>query len=113
MLDVINGKVNGFVGSSKIYIGRGNKSYGVVSSVLQNRFKIDRDGNRDEVVEKYRKWLWVEVNKKGEVFDELVRIAKKVKMGEKVELVCWCKPLKCHGDVVKSCIEWMIRENMV
>ncbi|MCA6430258.1 MAG: DUF4326 domain-containing protein [Cytophagales bacterium] len=25
----------------------------------------------------------------------------------KLQLVCWCKPLPCHGDVVLSCLEWL------
>jgi hypothetical protein len=49
----------------------------------------------------------------GEVFNELVRIGQKVKVGEKVELVCWCKPYSCHGDIIKRCINWMIKENIV
>lgn len=111
MLKVVNGKQVGFVGVNKIYLGR--NSYGQKGSVLQNKFKIGRDGSRSEVVEKYRKWLWVEFNKKEEVYEELVRIGNLVKEGKDVELVCWCKPLDCHGDVVKSCVEWMIRSEIV
>lgn len=83
------------------------------SSVLGNPFAINKDGDRKEVVEKYRKWLWSEFKKKSEVYQELVRIAKKVKAGDSVQLACWCKPLACHGDVVKKCIEWMIKEKLV
>lgn len=113
MFRVINGKNSGFIGSSKIYIGRANKSYLLKGSVLQNQFTIGRDGDREEVIAKYRKWLWNEVQKKEAVFQELVRIAERVKKGEAVQLACWCKPLKCHGDVVKACVEWMIREGIV
>lgn len=112
MFRVINGKTSGFRGSSKLYIGRANKSYSLSGSVLQNKFALGRDGTREEVIEKYRRWLWAEVQKRGEVWQELVRIAQKVKAGETVQLVCWCKPLKCHGDVVKRCVEWMIREEL-
>jgi hypothetical protein len=113
MFRVINGKTSGFVSSSKVYIGRKTKTYKLPGSVLHNKFVIGKDGTREEVIEKYRKWLWIEVQKHGEVFDELVRIASKVKNGETVQLVCWCKPLSCHGDVVKRCVEWMIREGKV
>lgn len=106
MLKVVNGKKVGFLGINKIYIGR--NSYVSKGSVLNNNFKIGQDGNRNEVVEKYRKWLWQEYKKKGEVYQELVRIKNKVIKGEEVELVCWCSPQKCHGDVVKNCVEWMI-----
>lgn len=113
MFQVINGKHSGFIGNSKIYIGRPNKTYLLKGSVLQNPFAIGRDGDREEVIVKYRQWLWREVQKRGEVFDELVQIANRVKNGEAVQLACWCKPLKCHGDVVKACVEWMIREGIV
>lgn len=111
MLRVLNGKKVGFVGKDKIYIGR--KCYGLEGSVLRNEFVIGQDGNREEVIEKYRKWLWIEWKKKGEVYEELMRIGKLVKEGKNVELVCWCKPLGCHGDVVKKCVEWMIKEEIV
>lgn len=111
MFVVLNGKKDGFVGENKIYIGR--KGYGLNGSVLANKFVIGKDGNREEVVEKYRRWLWIEFNKKGKVYEELIRIANLVKKGENVELVCWCKPLSCHGDIVKKCVEWMIKEGVV
>lgn len=110
-IKVLNGKKAGFLGEDKIYIGR--NSYGLKCSVLSNKFKIGIDGNRDEVVEKYRRWLWIEFNKKGEVYEELVKISKRVIEGEEIKLVCWCSPEKCHGDVIKSCIEWMIESGIV
>jgi len=113
MISVINGKVEGFLGRGKIYIGRGNISYALGGSVLQNKFTIGKDGKRADVISKYRKWLWAEFNKREDVYRELVRIAEKVKAGEKVQLACWCKPLDCHGDVIKKCIEWMIQEGLV
>jgi len=24
-----------------------------------------------------------------------------------LKLVCWCKPLACHGDVLLRCLNWM------
>lgn len=111
MLRVLNGKKVGFIGEHKIYIGR--NGYGLNGSILANKFLIGRDGNRDEVIEKYRQWLWIEWNKKGKVYNELVRICNLVKEGKNIELVCWCKPLSCHGDVVKKCVEWMIKENLI
>ena len=115
-LKVVNGKQVGFLGDSKIYVGR--SSYGLKGSVLANKFLIGKDGSRAEVVQKYRNWLWVEVKKglKGEnneVFNELVTIAKRVINGETIQLSCWCYPQSCHGDIIKKCLEWMIKENIV
>jgi len=47
------------------------------------------------------------------VYKELIRIAMKVKAGENIQLVCWCKPLDCHGDVIKRCVEWIIKEELI
>ncbi len=86
-----------------IYIGR--------PSVLGNPFAIGRDGDREEVIARYRAWLWDQVAARNEVFAELVKIKGMAERGE-VYLVCWCKPLACHGDVVKACVDWMIREGI-
>jgi hypothetical protein len=87
------------------YVGRGR------GSKLGNRFVIGRDGNRSEVIEKFRKWLWVEVRKgEGVVWDELVRLCGKVRSGEEVVLGCWCGERGCHGEVIVRCVEWMVRE---
>jgi hypothetical protein len=93
-----------------IYIGRYNKWKGLEGSVLRNRFDEKKYG-RDECIKMFRDWLWKEIkNGNKEVLDELRRIKDLVVKGEDVVLVCWCKPKACHGDVVKSCIEWMIKE---
>ena len=86
-----------------IYIGR--------PSVLGNPFAIGRDGDREEVIARYRAWLWDQVKARNEVFAELLKIKAMAERGE-VCLICWCKPLACHGDVVKACVEWMIQEGI-
>lgn len=101
MIKVTNGKVTGFVGENKIYIGRSNRN--LVGSVLANPFKINSTTSRTEVITKYRAWLWNEYQKGGEVYKELHRLAKLPEL----ELVCWCAPKACHGDVVKKCLEWI------
>lgn len=108
---VTNGRQTGFVGDNKLYIGRANRS--LQGSPLANPFKIGRDGDRDEVVAKYRCWLWREYKKGGLVRRELEAIAARVKAGEAVELVCWCAPQKCHGDVVARCVGWILSREVV
>lgn len=83
------------------YIGRGGK--GKKQSALANPFKIGVDGNREECIAKYRKWLWVQIqNKNKGVLDELDFIRE-----NKPDLVCFCAPLPCHGDVIIRCVNWM------
>lgn len=65
-----------------VYIGRGSK-YG-------NPYVIDRDGTREEVVEKYRKYI--------EGYPELIALVKRNLRGK--NLVCYCAPKSCHGDIL-------------
>lgn len=65
-----------------VYIGR--------PSDFGNPFRIGRDGKRDEVIAKYAEWIW---SKPG-----LVERAKTELRGK--VLACWCKPARCHGDVL-------------
>jgi formylmethanofuran dehydrogenase subunit E-like metal-binding protein len=74
------------------YIGR--------PSVLGNPFKIGPDGDRLTVVMKYALWLIDEVNKEGEVLEELVRLGEILEETGKLTLLCYCAPKLCHGDVL-------------
>ena len=55
-----------------------------------NPFKIGRDGNRGEVIEKYRALILDS--------RELQARARRELRGK--ILGCWCAPLSCHGDVL-------------
>lgn len=68
-----------------VYIGRGSK--------WGNPFVIGKDGNRDEVILKYKKHI---TNNPGLV-SALPELKDKV-------LGCWCKPKACHGDVLKELV---------
>ena len=99
--------VRNYRGENMIYIGRRNISWGFEESILKN-MKRDVGMNRDESVDRYRMWLWGEVKKSGDVWDELVRLVNVLIGGNDVILGCWCKPKRCHGDIVKGCLEWML-----
>ncbi|RVU18459.1 DUF4326 domain-containing protein [Methylobacterium oryzihabitans] len=66
-----------------VYIGRGSK--------WGNPFVIGKDGTRAEVIEKYGRWL-ADQHLLLRALDEL--------RGR--DLVCWCAPLACHGDLLKT-----------
>lgn len=83
------------------YVGR--------PSVLGNPFIIGKDGNRAEVIEKYRQWLWKEYKKHGTVYQELKNILQQAQDRD-IILSCSCAPLPCHADIIKSCLEWMNRK---
>ena len=87
-----------------IYVGR--KMPGVPGSVLGNPFRIGRDGTRDLVIAKYRRWLWDQINLKKEAYMELIRIAELARRGD-VTLVCWCAPKLCHATVIERSVEYL------
>jgi hypothetical protein len=57
-------------------------------SKWKNRFKISRDGTREEVIAKYERWLY----RRG--------LIKDVHELRGYDLLCWCAPKPCHGDVL-------------
>jgi len=65
-----------------IYVGR--------PSEWGNPFSIGRDGTREEVIEKYKRWLPGAID--GKLFD--------IRELKNKDLVCWCAPLPCHADVL-------------
>lgn len=65
-----------------IYIGRPSK--------WGNPFAIGKDGDRATVIAKYRAWLLSN--------PELVAAVKHDLAGK--DLVCFCSPAACHGDVL-------------
>lgn len=70
------------VPSGAIYVGR--------PTIYGNPFIIGKDGDRNEVVDKYKEWLLSQPS--------LVEKAKKELKGK--NLICWCAPLRCHADIL-------------
>lgn len=54
-----------------------------------NPFIIGVHGTREEVIEMYEQWLF---------FNPLLTNSLHELRGR--DLVCWCKPAPCHGDVL-------------
>jgi hypothetical protein len=73
-----------------VYIGR--------PSIWGNPFKIGVDGDRDEVIEKYRLWLLGKIEAPIEILRPSLEEIKKELKGK--VLGCWCKPRSCHGDIL-------------
>ena len=82
-----------------VYIGRAMGWQRLKKSPYANPFKIGKDGNRDEVIEKYREWILAQ--------PELVERAKRELKGK--VLGCWCKPDPCHGDVLVEIVEGFVK----
>lgn len=78
-----------------IYIGRPSR--------WGNPFQIGPDGTREQVVEKYRIWLYEQVLDKEISLQELAELEGKI-------LGCWCAPAACHGDVLVKASKWAKRK---
>lgn len=72
-----------------VYIGRGS-SFG-------NPFRIGDDGDRVQVLAKYRTYFNRRLTDP-KFRDRILSLKDKV-------LGCWCKPLLCHGDVIIEYLE--------
>jgi hypothetical protein len=100
------------------YIGRGSKYTGLPQSTLANPYKIGKDGTREEVVQKYRRWLWNQVQANTEAKETLDWLLADIRFREELgheplKLVCWCKEdEKCHGDIIINCLNWMSKESI-
>lgn len=64
-----------------VYIGRGSK--------WGNPYRIGIDGNREQVIQKYKR----DFDNGKFTHEELLKLRGK-------RLGCFCKPLDCHGDVL-------------
>lgn len=82
MTTVVNVRKEGY----DIYIGRGSK-YG-------NPFVIGKDGDRAEVIQKYRAYL--------NEHPELIAAAKRELRNKRLGCFCW--PLACHGQILAEVV---------
>lgn len=82
MCTVLNARTVGKAsGNGRVYIGRPGK--------WGNPFVIGSDGTRAEVIAKYRDWILAQ--------PQLMAALGEL---EGQDLICWCAPLRCHGDVL-------------
>ena len=64
-----------------IYVGRPTK--------WGNPFVIGKDGNREQVLHKYRGWVQAQI-----------RDGLNIRELKGKDLSCWCAPLPCHADIL-------------
>lgn len=81
---ILNKKVHG-IPKNSVYIGRGSK-YG-------NPFRIGVHGSREEVIQQYKFYLLDRLEDGTITIEELIALYEH-------DLVCYCYPLPCHGDVI-------------
>lgn len=68
-----------------------------------NPFVMGRDGDRDAVCEKYRRWLYDEISAGRITLEDLAALKGK-------RLGCHCAPQRCHGDTLSAAADWADRQ---
>jgi len=92
MTTVVNKRSAEYISvEDKAYIGRG--------SIWGNRYQIGKDGDRDEVIELYRGWFNDKIENDPVFREETLKLKDKT-------LVCFCKPKRCHGEVIAEWLDW-------
>ena len=79
-----------------VYIGRG--------SPFGNPYVIGSKYTRDAAVDAYATYLNAKMQYSPEFREDVKKLADKAKRGG-VNLVCFCKPQRCHGEELKTLLE--------
>jgi hypothetical protein len=82
------------------YVGR--------PSALGNPYVIGKHGDRDQVIDRYRRWLFRGICRR----DPEV-IAALLQLGDGSVLICWCAPEPCHAQVIVRAWRWAQREGLL
>lgn len=110
MIKVVN-KITHSITPDDIYIGRGSalgNPYTGSKKVESTKAEFQCE-SRDEAINKYSQWLDDKIKQKdSQVRKALNEIYLKAKRGD-VNLVCYCSPQNCHGDIIKNKIEHVLR----
>jgi hypothetical protein len=100
---VVNIKTDAF----DVYIGRAGHGYdGYFGNPIRFGHKccvcgqvhVDNGQGRDDLLACYKQWLWRRLNTDDEFRARVAGLQGK-------KLGCFCKPKKCHGDVIKAWLD--------
>lgn len=58
--------------------------------------------DREESIRKYKAWLLAMLDSDNPTSRMFMMLLDELKTNECLTLICWCKPLNCHGDVIKE-----------
>lgn len=85
-----------------IYIGR--------PSTFGNPFEITDTCCREQVINQYELYLRDAFEGETPLAEATQELARRVRSGEDITLVCWCAPGDCHGDVLADRIEELVAQ---
>jgi hypothetical protein len=91
-----------------VYIGR--KMWRLPESKWGNPFVFGTHGNREEVIDHFKRWLYATPEKRAEIiakfklrrtlYDGSGPLINDIHELRGLDLVCWCAPQPCHGHVL-------------
>lgn len=83
--------------------------------ILGNRHILHNPNDpieRAKVIAAYKEDLDYDLSIKGPMYIEIVKLAIRVKNGENIIGLCWCKPKPCHADlIIKAVMDKVNSEN--
>lgn len=71
-------------------------------SPLGNPFFLKKDLDRNMVCDKYELWFHENIDSLKKYLDQLNTKHKEYGI---LNLFCWCKPKRCHGETIKKYLE--------
>lgn len=104
---------------NSVYVGRTKsvgKQYPSALHQLANPFVIGKDGTREEVVNKYKGWLFQRIKMgTSPIRFALLTLLDKASSSTGVVLVCHCtnelEGNECHAQVIAKALGWMMQEH--
>ena len=89
---------------NNVYIGRAGivfiegSRYPKQSSPFSNIYKVGKHGTREEVIQRYTKYIVDKLNNEPTLKHKLTKMKGK-------NLGCWCNPELCHGHILLKLID--------
>lgn len=71
-------------------------------SHLENTKADFKVKDREEAVDSYEVWLRKQLRENLEVRKEMLNLYNNWQESGELNLICWCSPKRCHGDVIKD-----------
>ncbi len=76
-------------------------------SIYGNPYSMRRDENlRDIVCDQYEDYFHTKMNQQdSDIYKGITNMVHQLKQGKNINLMCWCKPKRCHGETIKNYLE--------
>lgn len=114
MIYIYNLRVETHNGPNSFYIGRGSILGNPYTHIKDRKTKaIYEVKDRDEAIDRYSDYFDLMYGSNIAYTKAIDEIYDIYKSGNDVYLGCFCKPLRCHGDIIKEKLEKrLIREKI-